>query len=222
MCGRFTFAISPELLTEIFGITILADLPRRYNIAPTQQVLAVRTTDQGRQASFMRWGLIPSWAKDPAIGRRMINARCESVHEKPAFRHAIRYRRCIIPAGGFYEWQEEGGKKHPLYVRLKDDALMAFAGIWEHWKDPEGQIIETCAILTTTSNELIQPLHDRMPVILRPEAYDLWLDPATTNPEKLQPLYQPFPTDLMEMYPVSTLVNSPRNDFLDCVKPIQG
>jgi putative SOS response-associated peptidase YedK len=222
MCGRFKFAISPELLTEIFGITILADLPRRYNIAPTQQVLAVRTTDQGRQASFMHWGLIPSWAKDPAIGSRMINARCESVHEKPAFRHAIRYRRCIIPAGGFYEWQEEGGKKHPLYVRLKDDALMAFAGIWDHWKDLEGRVIESCAILTTTSIELIQPLHDRMPVILRSEAYDLWLDLATTNPEKLQPLYQPFPTDLMEMYPVSTLVNSPRNDFPDCVKPIQG
>lgn len=220
MCGRFTFTISPELLAEIFGITILGDLPQRFNVAPTQQVLAIRATDQGRQAAFLRWGLIPSWAKDPAIGSRMINARCESVHEKPAFRHAIRYRRCIIPAGGFYEWLEEGGKKHPRYVRLKHDALMAFAGIWDHWKDPEGHIIETCSILTTSSNELIQPLHDRMPVILRPEQYDLWLDPATTDPEKLKPLYHPFPSELMEMYPVSTFVNSPRNNSPDCVKPI--
>lgn len=222
MCGRFTFSISPEMLAEIFGVTMPADLTPRYNIAPTQQVLAVRATGQGRTAALLRWGLIPSWAKDPSIGSRMINARCESVHEKPAFRHAIRHRRCIIPAGGFFEWREEGGKKSPLYVRLMGDAVMAFAGIWDHWKDPSGQLIESCSILTTGSNSLIRPLHDRMPVILPLDAFDSWLDPAMTDPEKLQPLYQPFSADLMEMYPVSTLVNSPRNDSPECIRPIRG
>lgn len=161
MCGCYI----PELLAEIFGVTVLGDFSPRYNIAPTQQVLTIRGTEAGNRAAFMRWGLIPSWAKDPSIGSRMINARCESVHEKPAFRTAIRYRRCIVPAGGFFEWQEEGGKKQPLYVRMKDGAIMGFAGIWDHWKNPEGETLETCSILTTTSNRLIQPLHDRMPVL---------------------------------------------------------
>lgn len=222
MCGRFTFTISPEMLAGIFGVTMPADLPPRYNIAPTQQVLAVRATERGREAALLRWGLIPSWAKDPSIGSRMINARCESVHEKPAFRHAIRHRRCIIPAGGFFEWREEGGKKFPLYVRPKGDAFMAFAGIWDHWKDPSGQLIESCSILTTTSNSLVRQLHDRMPVILPPEAFATWLDPIMTDPERLQLLYQPFPADLMEMYQVSTLVNSPRNDSPECIRPIRG
>lgn len=221
MCGRFTFAISPELLAEIFGVSVRTDLPCRYNIAPSQQILAIRTTDEGRLATFLRWGLVPSWAKDPSIGSRMINARCESVHERPAFRHSIRYRRCIIPAGGFYEWRDEGGKKQPLYVRLKDNAVMAFAGIWDHWKDPEGRGVESCSILTTASNSLIQPLHDRMPVILPPDSYDIWLDPAITDPEKLKPLYRPYPDDQMEMYPVSNMVNSTRNDSFDPIRPIQ-
>lgn len=222
MCGRFTFAISPELIAGAFGVTIPEYFSPRYNIAPTQQVLAIRAMATVNQAAYLRWGLIPSWAKDPAIGSRMINARSESVHEKPAFRHAIRYRRCIIPAGGFFEWLEGGGKKMPRYVRLRGGAIMAFAGIWDHWKDSAGETIETCSILTTSSNELIQPLHDRMPVILRPEHYDLWLDPATTDTEKLKPLYQPCPADLMELYPVSTLVNSPRNDSPDCISPFRG
>jgi putative SOS response-associated peptidase YedK len=221
MCGRFTFAISPEMLAEMFGITVLADLPRRYNIAPTQQVLAVRTSDEGRRADFLRWGLVPSWAKDPSMGSRMINARSESIHEKPAFRHAIRYRRCIIPAGGFYEWMEQGGKKYPLYVRIKESAIMGFAGIWDHWKNPEGETLETCSILTTASNRLIRPLHDRMPVILRPEEYDLWLDRNITEPDRLKPLYEPFPANLMEMYPVSPLVNNPRNDSPACIEPLR-
>jgi len=169
----------------------------------------------------MRWGLIPSWAKEMSIGNRMINARCESVHEKPAFRTAIRYRRCIIPANGFFEWKEEGGKKHPLYVRMKDDAIMGFAGVWDHWKHPDGEPLETCSILTTASNRLIQPLHDRMPVILHPEEYGLWLDREVTDPERLKALYQPYPADMMEMYPVSTLANSPRNDSPECIEPLQ-
>lgn len=221
MCGRFTFSISPELLTVNFGVKILGDLPRRYNIAPTQQVITIRSNGTGSRAGFMRWGLVPSWAKDPSIGNRMINARCESVHEKPSFRTAIRYRRCIIPANGFFEWKEEGGKKHPYYLRMKDGAVMGFAGIWDHWKNPDGEVLETCSILTTASNRLIQPLHDRMPVILHPEEYDFWLDRAVTEPEKLKPLYQPYPADLMEMYPVSTLVNNPRNDSPACIEPLQ-
>jgi putative SOS response-associated peptidase YedK len=220
MCGRFTFAISPELLAEIFGVTILGDFTPRYNIAPTQQVLTIRGTEAGNRAAFMRWGLIPSWAKDLSIGSRMINARCESVQEKPAFRTAIRYRRCIVPANGFFEWEEEGGKKHPFYVRMKDGTIMGFAGIWDHWKNPEGESLETCSILTTASNRLIQPLHDRMPVILHPEEYNLWLDREVTNPESLKHLYQPYPADLMEMYPVSPLVNSPRNDSPACIEPL--
>lgn len=221
MCGRFTFAISPEMLSAIFGVSSLEDLPRRFNIAPTQQVLVIRGTDAGNQAAFLRWGLIPSWARDPSIGSRMINARSESVHEKPAFRHAIRYRRCIIPAGGFYEWMEEGGKKFPRYVRMKDAAPMGFAGIWDHWKNPAGETMETCSILTTASNRLIRPLHDRMPVILPPQEYDLWLDRNIIEPETLQPLYQPYPEDLMEMYPVSPFVNNPRNDSPACIEPFR-
>jgi putative SOS response-associated peptidase YedK len=220
MCGRFTFDISPELLAGIFGISIHEDLPRRYNIAPTQQVLTIRRTDAGDRANYMRWGLIPSWAKAPSIGSRMINARSESVHEKPAFRQAIRYRRCIIPANGFFEWRQEGKTKAPLYVRLKNGSPMAFAGLWEHWESPEGEIIESCTILTTSSNKLIESLHERMPVILHPEEYDLWLDRETTDPGKLKHLYQPYPADLMEMYPVSPLVNSPRNDSPDLIKPL--
>lgn len=222
MCGRFTFDISPEQLTEIFGVSILRDFPQRYNIAPTQQVLSIRRMEAGNCASFIRWGLIPSWAKDPSIGSRMINARCESIHEKPAFRTAIRYRRCIIPANGFFEWKEEGGKKQPLYVRMMDGAIMGFAGIWDHWKNPEGETLETCSILTTASNRLIQPLHERMPVILHPAEYDLWLEREVTDPERLKPLYQPYPADLMEMFPVSTLVNNPRNDSPECIEPLHG
>jgi putative SOS response-associated peptidase YedK len=220
MCGRFTFAISPELLAEIFGVTILEGLPKSYNIAPTQQVITIRSNGSGNRAAFMRWGLVPSWAKDTSIGSRMINARSETAHEKPAFRTAIRFRRCIIPASGFFEWIEEGGKKQPLYIRMKNDSIMALAGIWDHWKNPEGERQDTCSILTTTSNRLIQTIHDRMPVILHPEEYDLWLDREVTEPEKLLFLYQPYPPDLMEMHEVSPLVNNVRNDSPACIEPI--
>jgi putative SOS response-associated peptidase YedK len=220
MCGRFTFAISPELLAEIFGASVLEDFVAKYNIAPTQQVLVIRRNGEGNRASMMRWGLIPSWAKDPAIGNRMINARCETVHEKPAFRAAIRFRRCVIPASGFYEWMEEGGKKYPLYIRMKDSSIMGLAGIWDHWKTPNGETLESCSILTTNSNSLIQPIHDRMPVILHPEEYYLWLDRDITDPEKLKSLYQPYPADLLDFYRVSSLVNNPRNDSPDCILPL--
>src|SRR5512133_1847952 len=156
MCGRMTFiGISPDMLTALRLLEALPIVPR-YNIAPTQQVAAIRTSPDGtRHLDFLKWGLIPSWAKDPHIGSKMINARSETVDIKPAFKSALKNRRCIIPANGFYEWHEVGGKKHPLYVKLKDNNLMIFAGMWDHWKTPEGNIIESCTILTTTTNDLI-------------------------------------------------------------------
>jgi putative SOS response-associated peptidase YedK len=221
MCGRFTLQIPPELLAEIFGLAEIPVFQARYNIAPSQQVPVIRqTTDSHNSLDFLRWGLIPSWAKDKSIGNKMINARSETAAEKPAFRHAIKYRRCLIPSSGFYEWEVKGGKKVPLYVHLKDRSPMVFAGLWEHWKTAEGEVIESFAILTTSSNRLIAVLHDRMPVILHPEEYAIWLDRNVTEPEKLKSLYQPYPAELIEMYPVSSLVNSPKNDSEDLIQPV--
>lgn len=200
----------------------MRDIQPRYNIAPTQQVAAIRAYPDGTlHLDHLKWGLIPSWAKDPSIGSRMINARSETVAEKPAFRSALKHRRCIIPANGFYEWQSVGGKKKPLYVRLKDKSPMMFAGLWDHWKSPDGIVIESCTILTTTSNDLIKPLHERMPVILDPKDIDLWLDLQMTDPERLEPLFKPFPSGTMEMYPVSDTVNSPGNDTAECIVPLK-
>jgi len=218
MCGRFTLQIPPELLAEIFGLMEIPVYPARYNIAPTQQVPVIRQTGDGRNHfAVMKWGLIPSWAKGPNIGNRMINARCETVAEKPAFRHAVRHSRCIVPASGFYEWQEEEGKKAPRYIHLKDGSPISFAGLWDHWKSPE--VIESCTILTTSANLLIAPLHDRMPVILQTEAFPLWLDHNTSDPDKLKSIYLPYPAELMDMWPVSPLVNSPRNDSAELIAP---
>jgi putative SOS response-associated peptidase YedK len=221
MCGRFTLHLPPELLAEIFGLLEIPVYPARYNIAPSQKVAVIRNTGDGRnRLDFFRWGLIPPWAKDPGIGNKMINARAETVHEKPAFRHAVRHRRCLVPASGFFEWRHEDKGKIPLYVRMKDGSPMVFAAIWESWKSPGGETVESCAVLTTSSNELIEPLHDRMPVILHPGEFRLWLDPEISDPAKLGHLYLPFSPALMEMYPVSPLVNSPRNDSPDLIKPI--
>lgn len=221
MCGRFTLQIPPELLAEIFGLLDIPVFPARYNIAPSQKIAVIRQNGDGQnRLEFMRWGLIPSWAEDKSIGYKLINARSETVHEKHSFRHAIRYRRCLIPTSGFYEWLQEGKTRKPLYVRMKDSSPMVFAGLWESWKSPEKEVVESCTILTTTSNSLIAPLHERMPVILHPQEYNLWLDRETTDPEKLKPLYQSYPADLMEIWPVSQLVSSPRNDSPDCIKPV--
>lgn len=221
MCGRFDLHLPRELLEEIFGISISRDIMPRYNIAPTQEIAVVRINpDRKRQLDFLKWGLIPSWAKDPSIGSRMINARSETVHEKPAFRTALKHRRCIIPANGFYEWEAVEGKKKPLYVKLKDDKPMLFAGIWDHWKPGEGDEIESCSILTTHSNDLIAPLHDRMPVILDIDDIDFWLDPRLVQPDPLQSLFRPYPSVKMDMYPVSDIVNSPKNDNPACIERI--
>jgi putative SOS response-associated peptidase YedK len=222
MCGRFTLQIPPELLAEIFGILEIPVFPARYNIAPTQQAPVIRQSGDGRNhCALMRWGLIPSWAKDPSIGKRMINARSETVSGKPAFRHAVRQSRCIVPSSGFYEWREDGeGGKSPFYIRLKDGFPICFAGLWESWQSPQGEAVDSFTILTTQANRLITSLHERMPVILHPEAIPIWIDRETTDPDSLKSLYLPFPADLMEMWPVSPLVNSPRNDFPELIAPI--
>jgi putative SOS response-associated peptidase YedK len=221
VCGRFTLHIPPELLAEIFGLIEIPTFPARYNIAPSQKVAVLQQNGDGQnRLDFLRWGLIPSWAENISIGYKLINARSETVHEKHSFRHAIRYRRCLVPSSGFFEWLQEGKVKKPLYVRLKDSFPMVFAGLWESWKSPEGEVIVSCTILTTTSNKLIESLHDRMPVILHPQEYGIWLDREMTDPEKLNPLYKPYPAERMEMYPVRDLVNSQRNDTPDLIKPV--
>lgn len=213
MCGRFALLILGGALAEEFGAAVPQGLAPRYNIAPTQPVLAVRAVPGNgrREIVALRWGLVPPWAKDPSIGDRMINARAETVAEKPAFRSAFRKRRCLIPASGFYEWKKTGGRKQPHYIRRRDGAPLAFAGLWERWA-PEGEApLETCAIVTTDANDLLAAVHDRMPVILSPAAYDAWLDPGA-DPGRLRALLAPSPPGDLEMYPIGLLVNNPRID----------
>lgn len=222
MCGRFTLIASPAQLRQTFiGVQIPDAVAPRYNIAPSQPV-AVIPNDSSNALNFFSWGLIPSWAKDPAIGNRMINARAETLAEKPSFRSAFRRRRCLIPASGFYEWRQEIGRKvkTPMYIHLKSGKPFAFAGLWESWNAPDGSNILSCAIITTTPNELMQSIHNRMPVILPEVAYDLWLKPGEQPLDRLQALLQPYPADEMSAYPVSTLVNSPENDVAACIQPV--
>jgi putative SOS response-associated peptidase YedK len=222
MCGRFSFDIPPALLTELFGLAEPPTILPRYNIAPTQQVPVIRRYGDGQNhLDYLHWGLIPSWAQDKSIGSRLINARSETVTEKPSFRQAIRYRRCLVLASGFYEWKLEGKEKQPWLIRLKDGAPMVFAGLWETWKSPEGTVVESCTILTTASNRLVAPLHDRMPVILSPDEYRTWLERTTTDPTGLKKMFQPYPADLMERWEVSPMVNKVANDSADLVVPVQ-
>jgi putative SOS response-associated peptidase YedK len=194
----------------------MPDLTPRYNVAPTQQIGVVRTADGQRELSFMQWGLVPRWAKDPKIGSQMINARAETAAEKPAFRDAFRKRRCLVVADGFYEWKKTGGKtKQPFYIRMKDHRPFGFAGLWERWGE-----LESCTILTTRPNELCASVHDRMPVILSPNDYDQWLDQQVTDAAALQPLLDPYPSDEMAADPVGTHVNSVRNIDERCIAPL--
>jgi putative SOS response-associated peptidase YedK len=222
MCGRFTLIQTAEAIQDTFDIGNAPDLQPRYNIAPTQEVVTVLhdTDNDLRVAKLLRWGLIPSWSKDPSIATKLINARSETVAEKPSFRSAFKKRRCLIVADGFYEWQRTEGKKQPFRFQLQDKQPFGFAGLWEQWQSPSGEEIDTCTILTTAANELMAPIHDRMPVILKPEDYDLWLDPQAQDPKMLQPLLQPFSTEAMTAYPVSTIVNSPKNNTPECVASI--
>lgn len=228
MCGRFTLSQSTEAIAEVFRLADVPTLEARYNIAPTQLVSGVvcvppasaQSLEQCRQLRLLRWGLVPSWAKDLAMGSRLINARAETVAEKPSFRSAFRHRRCLVVADGFYEWQRQERKKQPFYFRLLDGQLFAFAGLWERWKDSTGETVESCTILTTEANELMRPIHDRMPVILDPKDYDLWLDPAVQKAERLQQILCPFRSEAMTAYPVSTQVNKPANNSPECINSL--
>jgi putative SOS response-associated peptidase YedK len=214
MCGRFTLFEPDAILSKEFGAPIQFDLKPRYNVAPSQQVAAVRSRpDSGkREFTLLRWGLIPSWAKDASIGNKMINARAETVAEKPSFRNAIRHRRCLVPMNGFFEWSKRGIHKQPHFIALSDKRVMAVAGLWERWEGQEGSPIESCTLLTTEANDLIAPMHDRMPVIVSPEDYELWLNASGQDLAALQPLLTPYPSGEMFERPVSLRVNNPSAD----------
>jgi putative SOS response-associated peptidase YedK len=221
MCGRFTRITPIPILAQQFLFPDMApEQPPRFNVAPTQDVAAVRAPDDvaHRQLVFLRWGLVPHWAEDPAMGNRLINARAETAAEKPAFRSAFRKHRCLILADGFYEWQAVSGKKKPFYFRMADGKPFALAGLWDHWEG-EDRAIDSCTVLTTSANELVRPVHERMPVILPAADYDRWLDAAVHEPKVLQPLLCPYPADAMTAHAVSTLVNNARNDTPRCIEP---
>ena len=234
MCGRYSQTQSAETIAEAFLLEAMPELIPRYNIAPTQNVSTVLVTPEqpSRQHHLLRWGLIPSWAKDKTMGNRLINARAETIAEKPSFRAAFKRRRCLILADGFYEWRrsESSKQKQPFYFQMRDRPRtdgsvrmpFAFAGLWEHWQDSAGEIINSCTILTTEANELLRTIHHRMPVILNPVDYDLWLDPTVQEADVLHPLLRPYAAAKMMAYPVSTLVNSPKNNHPDCIEPVEA
>jgi len=205
-------------IAKIFGLDETTDIEPRYNVAPTQQVVAIRlgSAAENRELALLRWGLIPHWADDPSIGNRMINARAETVAGKPSFRQAFKKRRCLVVADGFYEWKKTDGKKQPYYIHLKDDQPFGFAGLWERW-NREGEEIQSCTIITTEPNELMKPIHNRMPVIVQSTDYDRWLDPDFQNGEMLQQVLRRYPADAMQAFPVNTLVNNPRNERAECI-----
>ena len=221
MCGRFRLSRADQLANK-FGIDQFDEMPARYNIAPTQDVVAVRQWPDrpGRHASILRWGLIPYWAKDPNIGSKLINARAETAAEKPAFREALLRRRCIVPCDGFYEWKREGKLKRPFCITVDDGALFGMAGLWERWKAPDGKMVESCAIVTTTPNDLVAELHDRMPAILSEEAYELWLDPGFKDVATLSEVLSPFDARRMRKYEVSDRVNRVENDDPACAEAV--
>ena len=217
MCGRYTLTINIQNVAEKFGVDTtsesfqaLQNAPR-YNIAPTQNIVTVLRNGSTHLAE-LRWGLIPSWAKDASIGSRMINARAETLAEKPSFRGLLRSKRCLIVADGFYEWKQEHGQKTPMYFSLKDHEPFAFAGLWDSWNSPDGEQVRSCTIITTEANTVVAPVHDRMPVILLPEAYDAWLDTGIKDDEMLAHWLKPYPADVMAARPVSRLVNNPKYD----------
>jgi len=220
MCGRFTLAADATMIQEAFPwLNIPRGLQPRYNVAPTQPV-AVVPNDGKSQLDYFVWGLVPSWAKDPDIGNRMINARAETLAEKPSFKSSLKRKRCLILADGFYEWKQIPGQKTklPLYIRLKSGQPFAFAGLWDEWHAPDGSQVLSCTIITTEPNSMMQAIHNRMPVILPPEAYTTWLAQGDQKPEALIGLLQPYPTEKMTAYPVSILVNSPNNDSPELIR----
>jgi putative SOS response-associated peptidase YedK len=223
MCGRYRLSRRAEILAAYDAEYEGVDWDAHYNIAPTQNVPVIRQDAKNpiRRASLMRWGLVPHWATDPAIGARMINARGETAAEKPAFKESLEHRRCLVPADGFYEWVRNGKSKQPYCFEMVERQPFAFAGLWDRWRAPDGTTLETCTILTTTPNQLLADVHNRMPVILPPEYYDLWLDPGFRDVAVTAEMLKPFEAELMRRYPVSARVNNVANDDPRCSEPIE-
>jgi putative SOS response-associated peptidase YedK len=220
MCGRYLITSAPEAIRALFRYAEEPDFPPRYNIAPTQPVPIVRLDNGVRSLALVRWGLIPAWVEDPRTFSLLINARGESVSEKPAFRNAMRRRRCLFPADGFYEWKADVGRKRPFCIRPRNRQPVAFAGLWETWTGPNGEEVDTACIVTTAANRLLAPIHDRMPVVIAPEAFDLWLDCAHVDAVTAAALIAPAPEGLFEAYEISTAVNRTANDSAAVIAPI--
>lgn len=220
MCGRYNLITDAAALIDFFELSEASPCEPRYNIAPSQQVPAVREEGGKRRLVQLRWGLIPSWSTSEKTGYSLINARAETLAQKPAFRSAFRRRRCLIPATGFYEWQARDGGKQPFHIRIGEGRLFAFAGLWERWQINEQAAIESCSIVVTDANRKLAPVHDRMPVILDPADYPAWLDTAISDPAALQHLLRPCPEHWLFLYPISSKVNKPGNDDPDCIAPI--
>jgi len=221
MCGRYSLTVDKKKLLGEFGFQAehLKSFAPRYNIAPSQPVLALTTQEAKPKLELCHWGLIPSWAKDPAIGARMINARKETVAEKPSFRSPFKNRRCLVLADGFYEWKQEGSAKIPYYIHLKSGAPFGFAGLWSHWQNKDGSELLSCTIITGEPNDLMKSIHNRMPMIIPKKNRELWLDHSRFESDKLLKLLEPYPSDEMEAYAVSRTVNNPINDLAECVSP---
>ncbi|KFI22636.1 SOS response-associated peptidase [Nitrosococcus oceani] len=221
MCGRYTLYTSPAKIAAHFHLHQVQDLIPRFNIAPSQTVPVVRGESSYRELTLLRWGLIPHWSKEEKSPYNLINARAETVATKPAFRGAFRQRRCLIPADGFYEWKAEADGKQPYYIRHHDGEVFAFAGLWEHWEGETGKYIDSCTIIVTAANKLIQPIHDRMPVILEPVDYETWLNPNNNQATSvLTALLKSYPPEKMKACPISKKVNRPTNDDPACITPL--
>ena len=220
MCGRYTLTMTPEEMKRLFRYLETPNFPPRYNVAPTQPSPIVRTDHGERHFVLVRWGLIPGWVKDPASFTLLINARSETAAEKPAFRSAMKYRRCLVPASGFYEWRRVGKEKQPFYIRPRDGGIVGFAGLWEGWMGADGSEVDTAAILTTSANRLMAPIHDRMPVVIPPSEFDRWLDVDGRRPADVADLLRPAPEDLFEAIPISSRVNAVRNDDPAVLEPL--
>lgn len=225
MCGRYGLATQKSDLAARFDAIVLHDVAARYNIAPSQPVLiarADRSQADRRVVHHVQWGLIPSWADDPAIGSRMINARGETAATRPAFRSAMKHRRCLVPASGFYEWRKGSKPRQPFWIHMDGGETFAFGGLYEHWTGPNGEQVDSCTILTTTPNELIEPVHDRMPMIVAPDDYARWLDSDVQDAEEVEDLIRPYPSEGMDAYPVGLAVNSPAVDDPSLIEPAEA
>ncbi len=222
MCGRYVFTNTDQLQRRFAVAQLPLDLSPQYNVAPGQTLPVVVAGEAGNAVALMRWGLIPSWSKDPKIGYKMINARAEGVADKPSFRAPLRRQRCLVPASGFYEWRKAGPTKTPYYIHLKSGELFGFAGLWDRWHDPSGQELHTYTIVTTAPNELMAPIHNRMPVILLRDDEAAWLDPENHDPDLLTALLRPYPAEQLAAYPVSPAVNSVANTGEQLIAPLSG